>query len=247
VDPRLAIIEQRLEGVGRIIAVAAGKGGVGKSSVAAVLALALADRGYKVGLLDLDFYGPSTHLVLGIAGVSPKEDQGIRPPHVHGIEFMSLVCYTGGRPAPLRGREVSGALIELLAITRWSPRDFLIVDMPPGLGDTTLDVIRLLRRAEFLIVTTPSRITQETVKKLIALLGELAVPVVGVVENMARSNGISTAEDSKIFGVRCLGRLPLDEQLEDALGVPAKLRTTAFANAIGETVRRITGTADADG
>ncbi|MFN4217833.1 MAG: P-loop NTPase [Candidatus Bipolaricaulia bacterium] len=230
-DPRIAIIEQRLARVKKIIAVAAGKGGVGKSTVATGLALVLAQMGHRVGLLDLDFYGPSTHIILGLSeGIQPTEERGIVPPKVHGIEFMSIVYYAGKNPAPLRGPDLTNALIELLAITRWGELDFLIVDMPPGLGDTTLDAMQLLKNPSFLVVTTPSRIAQETVSKLIALLSELNIPILGIIENMRRSSGRERAS----FGVRLVGDLPFDEELEDTLGDPGKFLKTQFAQKLRE-------------
>ena len=142
-DPRLAVISKRLEDVENIIAVSSGKGGVGKSMIATSLALNLRDRNYKVGLLDLDFTSPSTHFILGIEGLYPEEEYGIIPPDAHGLSYMSITHYSLDKPAPLRGADVSNAIIELLAITRWGELDYLIIDMPPGIGDATLDVIRL--------------------------------------------------------------------------------------------------------
>jgi len=236
-DPRLAVIQQRLKHIKKIIAVAGGKGGVGKSSVAATLALVLSDLGHKVGLLDLDFYGPSTHVILGIDKVQPREDKGIIPPRVHGMEFMSIVHYAGDKPSPLRGMDVSNAIIELLAITRWGELDYLIVDMPPGIGDTTLDAIRFLgKQTQFLVVTTPSRVALETVKKLLTLLKELHVPVLGIVENMKRPTDSSVKESLKSFRVPIAGTIPFDENLEDALGRSSKFKKTGFAQAITELV-----------
>lgn len=230
-DPRVTIIEERLKSIKRIIAVAAGKGGVGKSTVATGLALVLAQMGRRVGLLDLDFYGPSTHVILGVSeGIQPAEERGIIPPTVHGIAFMSLVFYTGKNPAPLRGTDLTNALIELLAITRWGELDFLIVDMPPGLGDTTLDAIRLLKNPSFLVVTTPSRIASETVSRLITLLSELNIPILGVIENMSRSCDRARAP----FDVRVSEKLPFDEGLEDALGDPGRFLQTEFARRLRE-------------
>jgi ATP-binding protein involved in chromosome partitioning len=228
-DPRVAIIEERLKSIKRIIAVAAGKGGVGKSTVATGLALVLSEMGHRVGLLDLDFYGPSTHIILGVSeDVQPKEERGIVPPKVHGIEFMSLVYYTKENPAPLRGADLTNALMELLAITRWGELDFLIVDMPPGLGDTTLDAIRLLKNPNFLVVTTPSRVAAETVKKLLILLEELRLPILGILENMSRPS----ASSGQLLP--CTARLPFDEKLESALGDPERFLQTEFARTLRE-------------
>ena len=133
------MINQRLAKINRIIAVSSGKGGVGKSMVATTLALSLAKEGCRVGLFDLDFTGPSTHIILGApSNLQPKEDKGIVPPTFEGLEYMSLVYYVGDNPAPLRGTEVSNALIELLLITQWGKLDFLVIDMPPGIGDAVL-------------------------------------------------------------------------------------------------------------
>ncbi|MDW8141180.1 MAG: P-loop NTPase [Candidatus Bipolaricaulota bacterium] len=235
-DPRVVIIAERLKSIKRIIAVAAGKGGVGKSTIATGLALVLSQMGYRVGLLDLDFYGPSTHVILGISEeIQPTEEHGIVPPKVHGIEFMSLVFYTGKNPAPLRGLDLTNALIELLAITRWGELDFLIVDMPPGMGDTTLDAIRLLKNPSFLVVTTPSRIAHETVSKLVTLLKELNAPLLGVIENMRRPND----KPQHFSEVRSLGELPYDEGLEMALGDPQRFLQTEFAQRLRENISEL--------
>ena len=151
------IIDKRLENIKRLIAVGGGKGGIGKSLTASTLALTLSKLGYKVGLLDLDFCGPSTHIILGIKGIYPKEEKGIIPPEIYGIRFMSIIYYAGDNPSPLRGTDISNAIIELLAITQWGELDFLIIDMPPGIGDPILDTIRLIKRVNFLIITTQSR------------------------------------------------------------------------------------------
>ena len=119
-DPRIDIIGRRLEKIGKIIAVSSGKGGVGKSVVASTLALNLKEAGYSVGLFDLDFTSPATHVILGVAGLFPEEEYGIVPPDAHGMKYMSITYYSLDKPAPLRGVDVSEAIIELFAITRWS-------------------------------------------------------------------------------------------------------------------------------
>ncbi|OGF56342.1 MAG: ATP-binding protein [Candidatus Fraserbacteria bacterium RBG_16_55_9] len=236
-DPRPEIIARRLAKIKTIIAVAGGKGGVGKSTVATILALILREQFHRVGLLDLDFYGPSAHVILWIpGGAQPREEKGIIPPEVHGLQFMSLVYYSGGRPSPLRGPDVSNAFIELLAITRWDDLDFLIVDMPPGLGDTTLDAIRWLTKARFLVVSTPSRVSLETVKKLLALLTELGAPIIGIIENMRRDGDPLSQDHLGAFKVPLLGGLPFDPELERSLGNPGQLMGTALAQALNRIV-----------
>lgn len=238
-DPRLDIIDERLSNLRRLIAVSGGKGGVGKSSVAATLALTLSELGHKVGLLDLDFYGPSTHIILGIEGIYPKEEKGIIPPEIYGIRFMSIIYYAGDNPSPLRGVDVSNAMIELFAITQWGSLDFLIIDMPPGIGDTTLDAIRLMKRAEFLIVTTQSLIALETVKKVLKMLKELEVPIIGVIENMRTSESPFVKREMERLDVPAIGGIDFDENLENSIGNVNKLLKTNFVQSIKEIVLEI--------
>jgi ATP-binding protein involved in chromosome partitioning len=217
-DPRLSVIDRRLSGIKRIIAVTGGKGGIGKSLTSSLLALTLSRMGYRVGLLDLDLSAPSTHVILGIDGVYPKEEYGIIPPEVHGISFMSIIYFTGNEPAPLRGEDITNAMLELLAITQWGSLDFLIVDMPPGIGDASMDVIRWLKRAEFLVMTTASKVALETVKKVIKMLEELHKPVIGVVENMKMRESFAVRDALNEFNVLLLGAIEFDMNLEDAIG-----------------------------
>lgn len=239
VDPRTSVIEERLARITRIVAVSSGKGGVGKSMVATTLALTLAHSGCKVGLFDLDFTSPSTHIILGATKVPPKEEKGIIPPTVHGLEYMSLIYFVGDNPAPLRGEDVSNALIELLAITQWGQLDFLVIDMPPGIGDAILDLIRLIKRIEFLIVTTPSLLAFETVKKQVTLLRELKMPIIGIIENMKMDVAEGIAEETGKLGLKYLGEIPYDPQVEGAIGVERELLNTAIAKKLKQVVKRI--------
>jgi len=193
-DPRLAVVDKRLAGVDRVLAVTGGKGGTGKSVVASTLALILAGQGSSTGLLDLDFTGASDHLILGAESRFPTEEFGVDPLPVHGVGFMSVTLFAGGKPAPLRGEDVTNALLELLAITRWGDLDFLVIDMPPGLGDMTLDTIRLLPRAEYLAVATDSRVVLGMVRKTLQLHGALRTRVRGIVENMQRRDTSAVVE-----------------------------------------------------
>lgn len=239
VDPRTSIISVRLGNVGRIVAVSSGKGGVGKSLVASTLALALTKQGYEVGLFDLDFTSPSTHVILGIEGVQPKEDKGIVPPVVNGLRYMSIVYYSGDYASPLRGADVSNALIELLSITRWGKLDFLVIDMPPGIGDATLDLIRLIKNIEFLVVTTSSQLAFETVRKLVKLLKELKVPVAGVVENMKMGDSKNIQQQTRKLGLIFLGEIPYDTQVEEAIGNKNRLASTVLAKKVEEIASKI--------
>jgi ATP-binding protein involved in chromosome partitioning len=236
VDPRLNIIDKRMMKIGKIIAVSSGKGGVGKSLVACTLALTLSKSNFKVGLLDLDFTSPSTHVVLNIKGLQPKEEKGIIPPKAHGLRYMSIIYYSGDAPSPLRGADISNAIIELLAITKWPTLDFLVIDMPPGISDATLDTIRFIKRINFLVVTTPSKVAFETVKKLIRLLQRLKVPIIGVIENMKMKDSPFIRQQVKENGAPFLGEINFDFELEDSIGDLSQLLKTKFAKSLKKIV-----------
>jgi ATP-binding protein involved in chromosome partitioning len=219
-----------MSGVGNVIAICGGKGGVGKSMVSCGLALALSKK-FRVGLLDADFTSPSVHIILGAGGLYPVEESGIVPPQVSGIACMSIVFYSRDRSVPMRGSGFSDVLSEFMAITRWGNLDFLIVDMPPGIGDAALDVMRLLPGAKFLAVTTPSALSIATTKKFVrALPGH---DVMGVVENMSESSTAALAD----LGVEHLGSIAFDSGLEPALGNPEAIMKTRF----GIDVQKIAG------
>lgn len=229
-DPRIEVIKNRLEGVDKLVPVASGKGGVGKSLIASTSALIASRDGNDVGLLDLDLHGPSAHVILGAEDYTfPEEEKGVIPPRVDGIRFMSAVYYSQDKPSPLRGDDISNALRELLAITRWGDLDYLFIDMPPGIGNETLDAIQLMEEARFLVVTTPSKVAHSTVEKLIETLNELEVPISGVVENMKMEETPSTREEIEKLGVSYLGEIRFDPEVEKAIGEPEKLLRTKFS------------------
>lgn len=238
-DPRPFAIEERLAGVRRVIGVTGSKGGIGKSVVAATLALALADRNVKVGLFDLDFTSPSDHVVLGAERSFPEEEFGVEPHVVHGIHMMSVAFFAGDAAVPLRGAATTSALLELLAITRWGDLDVLLLDMPPGLGDTSLDVINLVPRLEFLLVGNGSRVVVESVRRASSLLTELKVPLIGLLENMGRSETGAISSLAREFGMVYLGAIPFDPDLEAALGRVGSLRETAVYMALRELANSI--------
>ncbi|NIO37750.1 P-loop NTPase [Candidatus Bathyarchaeota archaeon] len=240
-DPRIGIIKDRMKDIDHIIAVSSGKGGVGKSLIASTLALTMVNKGCRVGLFDLDFTSPSTHIVLNIPELYPEEEKGIVPPLTRGLRYMSIVYYSGEHATPLRGSDVSNALIELLAITRWNALDFLIVDMPPGISDATLDIIRLIKRIKFLLVTTPSQLAFETVRKLMELLSQLDIPVIGVIENMKIERSPRTRERIEDKGVKFWGAIPFDVTVEQAIGDPDRLLQTSFGRELQEIVQHRLG------
>ena len=229
-DPRINVVEKRLKNVKRVIAVAGGKGGIGKSTIASLLALVLAESKQKVGLLDLDFTGASTHTILGLTDFHfPDEEEGIIPPKLHGISYITIANFTHDHTTLMRGHDVTNAILELLAITRWDDLDYLIIDMPPGINDTTLDIIRFIKKIEFCIVTTPSKITTKVVRKSVDLLQELGVPILGLIENMTYP-AIPYAKEC--FEKCYLGTIPFDETYENAIGNADTLLDTTIANTL---------------
>ncbi|EMR74553.1 AAA domain protein [Thermoplasmatales archaeon SCGC AB-540-F20] len=237
-EARVSVIEKRLKSIKRIISVASGKGGVGKSLVASTLALNLVEKGHKVGLLDLDLYGPSSHIILGVKDVFPEEEKGIIPPKIHGIEFMSIVYFSEDKPSAFRGIDITNIIIELLAITQWGTLDYLVIDMPPGIGDETLDVIRFIKKSEFLVVTTPSKVAMGAVSKLLKILKELKIPVIGVLENMKMTES-PIIEDSIIeMNLPFIGSIFFDENLEDAIGNGDLLLKTKFMGELDNNLKK---------
>ncbi|HIE2418180.1 TPA: iron-sulfur cluster carrier protein ApbC [Pseudomonas aeruginosa] len=175
--------------VKNIVAVASGKGGVGKSTTAANLALALAREGARVGILDADIYGPSQGIMFGLPeGTRPKvrEQKWFEPLEAHGVQVMSMAFLTDdSTPVVWRGPMVSGALIQLITQTAWDSLDYLVVDMPPGTGDIQLTLAQKVPVAGAVIVTTPQDLALLDAKKGVEMFRKVNIPVLGVVENMA--------------------------------------------------------------
>ncbi|MEE9308656.1 MAG: P-loop NTPase [Spirochaetia bacterium] len=247
IDPRLDVIGKRLAPVKRIIAVSSAKGGVGKSVCAALSALALSEGGYRTGLLDLDFQGASAHLLLDVELDFPEEESGIKPLRAsNSVDFMSFAVFSREHPVPLRGSDVTQAMLELLAITIWDPLDFLLIDMPPGIGDEILDALRYLPGLEFLVVTTPSRLVLHVVERLLAMLCELKAPVVGLVENMVRPGSDSSARAlAEKYGTALLGSVPFEERIDEILAEGASGKP--LSGNFGHSIRSITARVAASG
>lgn len=192
-----------LPGIGRVIAVSSGKGGVGKSTVAAHLALALKDEGLKVALLDADLYGPSQPKMFGVKGplaISP--DSKMIPRVSHGIAIMSFgfMAQSEDTPYIARGPMVSKALNQLLFDTAWPEADVLVVDMPPGTGDIAMTLIEKIAIAGAVVVTTPQDIALIDARKGVAMFSQLGIPMYGVIENMAYYTCTSCGEPQHPFG-----------------------------------------------
>ncbi len=223
--------QQQTPGVKNIIAVASGKGGVGKSTSAVNLALALAAEGARVGILDADIYGPSVGMMLGIAdGTRPKteEDKFFLPIEAHGIQAMSMAfLVTEQTPMVWRGPMVSGALMQLLTQTRWQDLDFLIVDMPPGTGDIQLTLSQKVPVTGAVVVTTPQDIALLDCKKGIEMFRKVDIPVLGVIENMSVHICSNCGHHEPLFGegggeriaqqysTEVLGQMPLHQTIRE--------------------------------
>jgi ATP-binding protein involved in chromosome partitioning len=152
---------------------------------------------------------------------------------------MSIVYFTEDKPAPFRGIDISNIIIELLAITQWGSLDYLIIDMPPGIGDETLDVIRLVKKSEFLVISAPSRVVMGAVRKLFKILKELKIPVLGVIENMSMTKSSFGRAEVCEMKLKFLGSIHFDKNLEDSIGYPEKLMETSFMKDFDKIVKNI--------
>ncbi len=195
--------DELMKGVKNIIAVASGKGGVGKSTVALNLALALSRTGAKVGLLDADIYGPSIPLMLGMKNAAMQvEDKKLQPPESNGIKVVSFGFFAEQehQAAIYRGPIISGIVKQFLVDTNWTDLDYLIVDLPPGTGDIPLTLAQTIPITGILVVTTPQDVASSVASKAIGMFDKLNVPMLGVVENMSYFECSKCNEKHYIFG-----------------------------------------------
>ncbi|MEW5707865.1 MAG: iron-sulfur cluster carrier protein ApbC [Pseudomonadota bacterium] len=216
-------------GIRNIIAVASGKGGVGKSTTAVNLALALAAEGAKVGVLDADIYGPSQPMMLGIRGRPESRDgKSLEPMEGHGLQAMSIGFLIDlDTPMVWRGPMVTQALEQLLNETRWRDLDYLVVDLPPGTGDIQLTLAQRVPVTGAVIVTTPQDIALIDARKGLKMFEKVGIPILGVVENMSIHICSKCGHEEPIFGeggaqrmcqdygVELLGALPLDIRIRE--------------------------------
>ncbi len=222
--------------VRNVIAVGSGKGGVGKSTVAVNLALALAAEGASVGVLDADIYGPSVPMMLGLSGRPDSPDgKSIEPMRAHGLQAMSIgLLVDQDTPMIWRGPMATSALTQLLGETRWEALDYLVVDLPPGTGDIQLTMAQKIPVAGAVIVTTPQDIATLDARKALKMFEKLGIAVLGLVENMAMHVCSNCGHVEHVFGagggermaerygVPLLGSLPLDAAIREQgdAGVP---------------------------
>ena len=228
-----------LESIANIIAVGSGKGGVGKSTTAVNLALALQREGARVGLLDADIYGPSIPSMLGVKGQPSTDGEHIIPKEAHGLKVMSIGFLVEEETAMIwRGPMVTSALQQLLGDTLWGPLDYLIIDLPPGTGDIQLTLAQKIPVAGAVIVTTPQDIALLDARRAVHMFRKVDVPILGVVENMSTHICTACGHEEAIFGhgggeqmakdfdIPLLGRLPLAMEIRSSLdaGTPTMMK-----------------------
>ncbi|MDW8236997.1 MAG: Mrp/NBP35 family ATP-binding protein [Aquificaceae bacterium] len=250
-------------GIGRLIAVASGKGGVGKSTVATNIAIALSKLGNKVGLLDADIYGPSVPTLVGLKNerVHINEQNKLLPLEAYGLKVLSIGFLLPSEDTPViwRGPMLMRALTQFLFDVEWGELDFLVLDLPPGTGDVQLTLAQNVKIDGAIIVTTPQDLALADVRKAVSMFKEVNIPILGVVENMAYFTCPESNQKYYIFGkgkvaefalayeLKVLGSIPIDPQLcsSSDVGKPIALEDSesakafmALAQVINEQLKR---------
>lgn len=250
-----------LPGVRNIIAISSGKGGVGKSTVAVNLAVALATDGARVGLMDADIYGPNVPLMLGATGARPVIDRNkLLPTEAYGVRMISMALINpGDQPMIVRGPILHGVVQQFLRDVEWGELDYLIVDMPPGTGDVQLSLAQLVPVQGAVLVTTPQEVSLADVRRALRMFETVAVPVLGIVENMSYFIAPDTGQRYHIFGqgggrrlaeqygVPFLGEIPLGIEVRESSdrGVPVVVaqpespQAQAFRRVAEEVARQV--------
>lgn len=254
----LKIAKTAIPGVREIIAVASGKGGVGKSTVSVNLAVALAGEGKRVGLLDADIYGPSAPLMMGLQGPMPVvEGTRLKPLEKYGVKVVSFGFFSDSQnPVIWRGPVVSKALRQMCFDTQWGDLDYLIIDFPPGTGDVQLTLIESIPIHGAIIVSTPQDVALLDAHKGLTMFEKLGVPVLGLVENMAYHICRNCGHQEHLFGheamqrfleerkIPLLGKIQLLSEIRqgaDAGTPPAAIKGAAWGESYRELARKIIG------
>ncbi|KTD78354.1 iron-sulfur cluster carrier protein ApbC [Legionella waltersii] len=248
------MVGKGLRGVKNTIAIASGKGGVGKSTVTVNLATALAKLGARVGILDADIYGPSMPLMLGQSEEVQIQDNFYLPVHAHGVQAMSIGYLTDSNQALIwRGPMLAKSLIQMLDITLWDNLDYLFIDLPPGTGDIQLTLVQKIPLTAAIVVTTPQNVATLDAQKAITMFSKTNIDVLGVIENMSIHQCSACGHAEPIFGeggaealckdYNCslLGQLPLASQVREDCdaGIPtATLTSNKLSNAFRDTAMR---------
>ncbi len=224
-----------IEKVKHFLAVASGKGGVGKTTIAVNVALALVKQGYKVGLFDADVYGPSVPVMLNISEELKQQDKMIMPKEKYGLRIMSMGMTVGQNEAFIwRGPLVSKVINQLLDQVNWGELDYLVIDLPPGTGDPSITIAQAVPHCSILMITTPQEVALADVRRAIGLFNKIGQPIIGLVENMSYFLCSQSTEPIEIFGhgggvqlsqetgLPLLGTIPIDLELRQGgdNGVP---------------------------
>jgi ATP-binding protein involved in chromosome partitioning len=241
---------QILPGVAHTIAVASGKGGVGKSTMSASLAVALQQSGARVGLLDADIYGPNIPIMMGVETMASQRGDRLIPAESHGVKIMSTAFFlTDSSPAVWRGPMVSKMIQELLTRVDWGELDYLIVDLPPGTGDASLTLAQSVPLTGAVIVTTPQDVALSDVVKGVEMFKKLSVPLIGLIENMSYFICPHCKERTEIFGhggeltarrldLLFLGEVPLHPAIREGGDIGMPLVVTAPDSPQAQAIRR---------
>lgn len=254
------VAESLLPGVKHIIAVASGKGGVGKSTVSVNVAAALAQTGAKVGLMDADIYGPNVPMMMGVPDPPGKEGDKIKPADAHGVKIMSMGFFVPGDTAVVwRGPMVHTAIQQFFRDVLWGELDYLLIDLPPGTGDAQLSLSQIVPLTGVVTVTTPQEVALSDVRKGVMMFKKVNVPLLGVIENMSfficghcgeRTEIFSFAGGERAaekFDVPFLGRIPLDPAIREGgdagtplvVADPGSPQTQAFQSVTSALQRRV--------
>jgi ATP-binding protein involved in chromosome partitioning len=227
VRPRGGFGREAIPGIRNIVAVGAGKGGVGKSTTSVNLAVALSQKGARVGLMDADLYGPNIPQMLGLSGQPQvSEDRKMIPPEAHGIKVISMgMLVSPDQPVIWRGPMLHGAVQQFMRDVLWGELDYLIVDLPPGTGDIALSLSQSVPLAGAVVVTTPQGVSVADVRKAVGMFKQLNIPILGVIENMSYFLCEHCNERTEIFGhgggqrmsddlaIPFLGEIPIDTRV----------------------------------
>jgi ATP-binding protein involved in chromosome partitioning len=248
---------QAVPGVRNIVAVGAGKGGVGKSTTSVNLAVALARKGARVGLMDADVYGPNIPQMLGIVGQPDvTEEKKIIPPEAHGVKVISMgMLVPPDQPVIWRGPMLHGAVQQFMRDVAWGELDYLVVDLPPGTGDVSLSMAQSVPVAGAVVVTTPQGVSVSDVRKAVAMFRQLNIPVLGVVENMSYFVCGHCSERTEIFGngggrrmaeelrIPFLGEVPIDTRVrsggDEGQPIVAAVPDAPAAQALAEVAGKV--------